>query len=50
MVRGRSLDTRKTGTGLGLAIVTDILEAWHGSLTLDNGAPGLIATVRLRAA
>lgn len=50
MVRGRSLDTRKNGTGLGLAIVTDILEAWHGSLTLDNGAPGLIATVRLRAA
>ncbi len=50
MVRGRSLDTRKNGTGLGLAIVADILEAWHGSLTLDNGAPGLIATVRLRAA
>ena len=45
--RGGRLDERGSGAGLGLAIVTDILESWHGSLTLANASPGLSATVRL---
>lgn len=47
LVRGRRLDTDANGAGLGLAIVTDIAEAWAGSLTIQNGTPGLIATLRL---
>jgi hypothetical protein len=27
--------------------VTDIVEAWGGTLTLEDGQPGLIAGVRL---
>lgn len=50
LVRGQRLDTRAGGAGLGLAIVTDISEAWGGSLTLENGSVGLIATLRLPVA
>jgi signal transduction histidine kinase len=45
--RGGRLDERGSGAGLGLAIVTDIVESWGGTLTLENGAPGLRATIRL---
>jgi len=45
--RGARLDTSGGGAGLGLAIVTDIVDAWNGRLTFDNGSPGLIVTMRL---
>jgi signal transduction histidine kinase len=45
--RGGRLDERGSGAGLGLAIVTDIVESWGGTLTLSNGEPGLVATVKL---
>jgi signal transduction histidine kinase len=45
--RGGRLDERGSGAGLGLAIVTDIVESWGGTLTLENAAPGLRATIRL---
>jgi signal transduction histidine kinase len=45
--RGGRLDAQGPGAGLGLAIVTDIVEAWGGTLTLEDGQPGLIAVVRL---
>ena len=47
LVRGQRLDTHSGGAGLGLAIVTDIAEAWAGSLTIENGTTGLIATLRI---
>ncbi|WP_423414659.1 HAMP domain-containing sensor histidine kinase [Hyphomicrobium sp. B1] len=50
LIRGQRLDTHVGGAGLGLAIVTDIVEAWGGSLTIENGTVGLIATLRLPAA
>lgn len=45
--RGIRLDEGGIGTGLGLAIAAEISEAVGGSLTLSDGAPGLIAQVRL---
>jgi len=45
--RGARLDTSGSGAGLGLAIVTDIVDAWNGRLSFDNGSPGLIVTMRL---
>jgi signal transduction histidine kinase len=50
LLRGARLDTSSGGSGLGLAIVTDILEAWNGRLSFDNGRPGLIVTMRLSKA
>ncbi|MBS0235335.1 MAG: HAMP domain-containing histidine kinase [Proteobacteria bacterium] len=50
LVRGQRLDTHTGGAGLGLAIVTDIVEAWEGSLTIENGTVGLIATLRIPTA
>jgi signal transduction histidine kinase len=47
LARGGRLDAQGPGAGLGLAIVTDIVEAWGGTLTLEDGQPGLIAAVRL---
>lgn len=44
--RGGRLDERGSGAGLGLAIVTEVVESWGGTLTLEDGAPGLIATLR----
>ncbi|WP_163513668.1 sensor histidine kinase [Fodinicola acaciae] len=38
------------GVGLGLAIVADLVRAHGGTVTLDDGSPGLVATVRLPAA
>ena len=49
LTRGGRLDERGSGAGLGLAIVTDIVESWGGTLTLENAAPGLRATIRLPA-
>ncbi|MFT3731750.1 MAG: HAMP domain-containing sensor histidine kinase [Hyphomicrobium sp.] len=49
LVRGKRLDTQSGGAGLGLAIVTDIVEASGGSLTIENGSVGLIATLRIPA-
>lgn len=43
--RGGRLDERGSGAGLGLAIVTEIVESWGGTLTLENGKPGLTATL-----
>jgi signal transduction histidine kinase len=48
--RGARLDTSGSGAGLGLAIVTDIVDAWNGRLSFDNGSPGLIVTIRLSRA
>jgi signal transduction histidine kinase len=46
IARGVRLDAKGAGTGLGLAIVGDVVEAWGGTLTLENGKPGLVVTVR----
>lgn len=37
----------ETGTGLGLSIATEIAEAAGGTLTLDDAAPGVAATLKL---
>ena len=45
--RGVRLDTNTGGNGLGLAIVSDIVEAYGGTLTMTDAAPGLKVTVFL---
>lgn len=45
--RGVRLDSGGDGTGLGLAIVSDIVEAYGGTLTLADAAPGLRVSVHL---
>jgi len=45
--RGLRLETSAAGWGLGLAIVRDIMEAWQGTLTLTNAAPGLEVCLRV---
>lgn len=48
--RGIRLDEQVAGHGLGLAIVRDILDAWHGSLLLqDSPLGGLRVAVKLPA-
>jgi len=48
--RGEASRNRQTGgTGLGLAIARAVAEGHGGTLTLANGGPGLIATIRLPA-
>jgi len=48
--RGIRLDEQVAGHGLGLAIVRDILDAWHGSLTLqDSPLGGLRVVIELPA-
>lgn len=48
LTRGARLDERAEGHGLGLGIVRDMLTAWHGSLTLEQGSlGGLRASIRL---
>ena len=44
--RGGRLDERGSGAGLGLAIVSEIVESWGGILSLEQGNPGLIVTLR----
>jgi len=47
--RGDSSRNRQTGgTGLGLAIARAVAEAHGGTLRLENGHPGLLATLTLR--
>jgi signal transduction histidine kinase len=47
--RGDSSRNRQTGgTGLGLAIARAVAEAHGGTLRLENGSPGLVATLTLR--
>ncbi|MFL5257359.1 MAG: ATP-binding protein [Rhodopila sp.] len=48
LMRGRRLDESRPGTELGLAIVSDLVEAYHGSLTLGRSAlGGLRAAIRM---
>lgn len=37
----------RPGNGLGLTLVAAVAEFHHGTLTLENASPGLIATLRL---
>ena len=47
--RGDSSRNRQTGgTGLGLAIARAVAEAHGGTLRLENGHPGLVATLTVR--
>ena len=48
--RGGRLDVAASGSGLGLAIVNDIAEAAEASLEIENGEPGLRASLRFRRA
>jgi signal transduction histidine kinase len=45
--RGTRGDLRGDGTGLGLAIVSDVVDAYGGTLTLEDAKPGLRAVVSL---
>lgn len=46
--RGVRADTSVAGSGLGLAIVSDLVDVYHGTLTLDRSASGgLLARVWL---
>lgn len=45
--RGGRLDASGPGAGLGLAIVMEIAEVWGGTFRIDDGAPGLRATLSL---
>lgn len=47
--RGGRLDETSGGAGLGLAIANDIVTAAGGSLSVENGTPGLRVTIRLPA-
>ena len=49
--RGGRLDERTPGSGLGLAIVADLVELYHGSISLDTSPlGGLLVRVSLPAA
>ncbi|MDB5554632.1 MAG: hypothetical protein JWL86_4616 [Rhizobium sp.] len=45
--RGGRLDETSGGAGLGLAIANDIVTAGGGSLSIENGHPGLRVVIRL---
>jgi signal transduction histidine kinase len=45
--RGERLDISGDGAGLGLAIVSDVVEAYAGTLQLEDACPGLKAVVSL---
>lgn len=46
--RGQRLDERQEGAGLGLSICNDIIESYHGRLTLENREPhGIRVTIEL---
>ncbi|MEP4420930.1 MAG: ATP-binding protein, partial [Nitratireductor sp.] len=48
--RGRRLDEDRQGAGLGLSIAGEIAAAAGGTLSLENGLPGLRAVLDLPAA
>ncbi len=48
--RGRRLDEDRHGAGLGLSIAAEIATAAGGTLSLENGLPGLRAVLELPAA
>jgi signal transduction histidine kinase len=49
--RGEASRNRRTGgTGLGLAIARAVAEGHGGTLRLENGRPGLVATIQLPGA
>jgi signal transduction histidine kinase len=45
--RGERLDLTGDGAGLGLAIVSDVVEAYAGTLKLEDASPGLKTIVTL---
>lgn len=45
--RGCRLDEQLPGDGLGIAIATEIIEGAKGTLKLQNGTKGLMATIEL---
>ncbi len=45
--RGTRLDLRSEGSGLGLSIVAETAEAYGGSLSLEDAAPGLRVVVTI---
>lgn len=47
IARGNRLDMRGEGAGLGLAIVSDVIEAYSGTLSLEDARPGLRAVVTI---
>lgn len=48
--RGKRLDTTSGGAGLGLAICENIIQTTGGTITLENGNPGLRARLEIPAA
>jgi signal transduction histidine kinase len=48
--RGVHLDAAGGHTGLGLAIVSDVVEAYGGTLSIGDAAPGLVVTIVLPGA
>ncbi len=45
--RGVAGRASRRGTGLGLAIARDLAGRWNGTVTLENGPTGAVATVSL---
>ena len=45
--RGSAGRASRRGTGLGLAIARELAGRWDGTVTLENGPAGAVATVTL---